>query len=133
MTRLSVWAIRLSLAHFAVGIVLGATMLAAKAGYGELTMLGHRSTHVHLMLFGWLIQFVMGVAYWILPTFSEGPKRGWRGPAVVGVVGINVGVVVGMFEPWSMTAAIVGWGVELAAVIAFGIHLWPRARVVTGG
>lgn len=132
MTRLSVWSIRLSLVHFALGIALGATMLVAKAGYMDVTMLKHRATHVHLMLFGWLIQLVIGVGYWILPKFSTGSKRGRTELAVASIVALNSGVVVGTFEPWSTWCGVAGWGLEFAAAALFAAHIWPRVRVVNG-
>ena len=67
MQKLSVWAVRLSLVYFALGAVLGALLLAAKAVALPPGLWLLRPAHVEALLFGFMVQFVMGVGYWILP------------------------------------------------------------------
>ena len=128
MPRLSRWAIKLALLHFAAGIALGGMMLAAKAGWGDLGLLGHRMVHVHMLLFGWVLQLVFGVAYWILPKFSDGPKRGTPALAVAAVVLLNIGVLCGTGEPWVPVLGAAGWGLEVTAAFLFALHGWPRIK-----
>jgi len=128
MPRLSRWAIKIGLIQFALGVVLGATMLAAKAGYGAVGLLSHRLVHVHMLLFGWLVQLVMGVGYWLFPTFLEGPKRGTPRLAAAAVITLNVGVVCGTAEPWVAPAGAAGWTLEAGAVAMFALHSWPRIK-----
>jgi len=130
--RASKWTIRLSLIHFAAGILLGATMLLAKAGVGSVGLLNHRLTHVHMMLFGWLVQFVIGVAFWILPKFSEAPRRGNTTLVWASLLAINAGALLGTFEPWVPAMGAAGWGLEILACVLFSVHLWPRIKGFDG-
>jgi heme/copper-type cytochrome/quinol oxidase subunit 1 len=128
MPRASTWAIRLSLIHFTAGILLGATMLFSKAGVGSVGMLNHRLTHVHMMLFGWLVQFVIGVAYWILPKFSEAPRRGNTTLIWGSLLALNLGALLGTGEPWVPSLGGAGWSLEILACLLFSVHLWPRIK-----
>jgi len=31
--------------------------------------------HIEVLIFGWIIQFTLGTAYWILPRFLQAPQR----------------------------------------------------------
>jgi heme/copper-type cytochrome/quinol oxidase subunit 1 len=75
MPRLSTWMLRLSLAALLAGATLGALLLAGlPASAPQAGAL--RAAHIILMLFGWLIQFVVAVGYWILPRYPAAPERG---------------------------------------------------------
>lgn len=128
MPKLSRWAIKCALIHFALGVATGGLMLAAKAGYGDLSLLSHRMVHIHLLLFGWLVQLIFGVGYWILPKFTKGPRHGKTGLAVAAVVVLNVGVLVGTAEPWVQVLGAAGWGLECTAAVLFALHSWPRVK-----
>lgn len=75
MPRLSTWMIRCSLLCLLLGSALGAVRLGGvPSGSSRLPQL--RAAHLDLVLFGWLVQFVIGVAYWILPRRASRPERG---------------------------------------------------------
>ena len=69
MPKLSCWFIRAALLHLALGITFGMLILLHKATpfYPPLWRL--LSLHIELLLFGWTVQLVMGVAFWIFPRF----------------------------------------------------------------
>ena len=84
-----------------------------------------RPAHVEGLLFGFMVQFVMGVGYWMLP----------RAPARVGTRGmagaltlLNAGVLLACAGAWMPVAAVAGRGGEAAAVALFAAHVWPRVR-----
>lgn len=80
MPRLSAWMVRLSLVSLALGALAGGVLLAGvpvSAPHGAAL----RQAHLDLMLFGWLVQFVLGVAYWMLPRYATKPERGSPGLA----------------------------------------------------
>ena len=66
MPTLSRVAVRLALVSLVLGAAIGAALLAAPTlgGQPPWRLL---PLHVELLLFGWLVQLTMGVAYWILP------------------------------------------------------------------
>ncbi|HEU4647687.1 MAG TPA: cbb3-type cytochrome c oxidase subunit I [Gemmatimonadales bacterium] len=75
MPRLSAWMVRLSLVSLVLGALVGGLLLAGvpvSAPHGAAL----RQAHLDLMLFGWLVQFVLGVAYWMLPRYAAKPERG---------------------------------------------------------
>lgn len=131
MPRLSRWAIRASLVYLAVGFTFGALILAAK-GFPALAWAWRLlSAHIEFLLFGWTLQLVLGVAFWILPRFSHGPLRGLELLAWTSIVALNVGVILVALRtladfPGELTVA--GRALEAAAAIAFAAYAWPRVK-----
>lgn len=134
MPTLSRVAIRCSILALVGGAALGAWTLAAPA-FGRHAPWALLPLHVELLLFGWLVQLTMGVAYWILPRAPGRPEeRGRRALAIGAIILLNVGLLVAGAGPilgadgWLA----VGRGLELLAVAGFALHAWPRVRPVIG-
>ena len=129
MPGLSRLLIRASLLHLLAGITIGALLLIEKAvglspGLWRLT-----SAHNHILLFGWMVQLVIGVAYWILPRFPEPRVRGKVWPVWAVFVLINGGPLLVGLAPLSGAAAlfsVAGRAAEAGAAAAFALHAWPR-------
>ena len=129
MPRLSVWMLRLSLVSLLIGSGAGAMLLsgvALKAGPPAL-----RSGHLDLMLFGWLVQFVLGVAYWILPRDARAPDRGPVGLAWAAFWVFQAGLIAVLagaagVAPQSATPS--GRVLLTAATLLFLVLLGPRVR-----
>ena len=133
MPGLSVWCLRTALLYLGLGFTLGAVMLAAPGLHLPTTVLRLRPLHIELLLGGWMVQFALGVAYWILPR-QRGAGRGndrlaWAALLLLnlGVLTAGVGGVIGASGP--VIAA--GRAAELLAAVAFAGHAWPRARLYT--
>jgi cbb3-type cytochrome oxidase subunit 1 len=75
MPRLSIWMLRLSLVALLAGSFPGAWLLATEPAF-HASSPALRLLHRELMLFGWLLQFVLGVAYWMFPRYPRVPERG---------------------------------------------------------
>jgi hypothetical protein len=73
---LSVWFIRLSLVYLALGFTFGGLLLLNKGL--PISPLAWRllPAHIEFVLFGWTVQLVMGMGFWILPRFAAPPVRG---------------------------------------------------------
>ncbi len=75
MPKYAVWLIRISYVYLILGFTLGALLLINKATgfYPEIWLL--LPAHIEIVLFGWIMQLVMGVAYWSFPTIfhAAGP------------------------------------------------------------
>ena len=124
MPRVSAWFVRASLCHLVFGFTVGALLLADKGVLFGPSLWALRSAHVEVLLMGWIVQLVMGVAVWIFPRFvvRRSPQRSavtaWLAFAL-----LNAGVV---------CAAIGGgWGAaghlaEIGAAASFVAHLWGR-------
>ena len=92
MTLPSRLLIKSSLIYFVIGAFLGALLLVNKAFIIEPAVWAILPVHIELMIFGWIIQFTLGVAYWILPRFLEGEARGNSFFAYLMVFAFNVGI-----------------------------------------
>lgn len=128
LTRL---AIRLALAWLVAG--LGGLALRPVGG-----ALLPSPTLYHLLTVGWLTQLIVGVAYWMFPRESAARPRGRAAPAWAAVLGLNAGLllrlaaepVARVHGPAPVTAGALAASalLQLAAAIAFAVHLWPRVR-----
>lgn len=127
MTQISVWFVRSSLLHFAVGATAGAWQLAALGGPWPRIPLSLRPVHVEVMLFGWICQLALGVALWILPfsrSVSE-DRRFWAAGAA-----LNAGILLVVVGTWSGAAGLllVGRACQSTAAGLLIWGLWPRLR-----
>jgi hypothetical protein len=124
MPRVSAWFIRASLCHLVGGFVLGGLLLAGKGIALPPALWAWRPVHIEMLLVGWMIQLVLGVAIWIFPRFvlHRRPRRS-AVSAWVAFVLLNLGVVLVCFGAGTAAAGRLS---ELAAAASFGIHLWGR-------
>ena len=136
MPRVSQWLIRAALLQLLSGAILGAGYLVFKAEGWIPTIVTHLGTHQEEMLVGWMVQLVMGVAYWILPRVAEqAPDESARVMWLVFWL-LNVGVLVAslgtdpLLPSWLL---LVGRLAETVAVVLFARHAWYRQRAYRAG
>ncbi len=133
MPRLSVWMVRSALLHLGIGITLGTLMLWNKGSLIDLRIWLLVSTHLEMLIVGWLIQLALGVAFWILPRFTQEPRygavrRGWVGFAL-----LNTGIllfILGIWLPNASSLQPLGRLLEVAAAVTLASVLWPRVKPV---
>lgn len=116
--------LRLALGHLVIGSTLGAWLLAAKSGWPSIVPGLLRPAHVEMLLVGWLLNLIMGTAYWILPRHATGPARGHAGPVVFALVSVNAGVIAAGYGGWFIG----GRALEGLGAAAFVLHAWSRVR-----
>lgn len=129
MPRLSIWLLRFSMGALVTGAVLGAWLLAMEP-WPSVWAQRLRGSHVHLMLFGWLLPFVLGVAHWILPRYATGEARGSVRLARAGGILLVSGAVIGAGAP---LLDLPGWRTGGTLATAAGALLlvrllWPRVK-----
>lgn len=98
-------------------------------------------SHGHMLFVGWFLQFVFGIAYWLLPR-KRSPDRplGYdERAALAAVAALNAGLLLRVVgEPLERTGQ--GTAVTIAALFASGLlqilaasifvlQLWPRTGV----
>jgi heme/copper-type cytochrome/quinol oxidase subunit 1 len=131
MPRLSAWFVRAALVYLALGFTLGAVMLANEGLniLPDLDRLG--PLHAELLLLGWIMQLGLGVAYWILPRFSQGQPRGNAGLAWAAFGLLNAGILL-VLAGAAVTGAdwlsFAGRLLEGMGVLVFIGVMWRRVR-----
>ncbi len=128
MPRLSCWFIRSALLHLAVGVTLGGLLLFHKGIPIYPLAWRFLPLHIEILMFGWIVQLVMGVGFWIFPRFLR--ARGDVRPAWVAFVLLNVGVWLAGSGPMLglIWLTITGRFLEIGAAVAFALHTWPRIK-----
>jgi hypothetical protein len=121
--------IRFSLAYLVAGVSLGALMLFHKAFPLHPAIWVLLPVHIQILIWGWIIQFTLGTAYWILPRFLTGDARGNPLLSWAMVLTLNMGI-------WlNLTAIaldlrlfdIIGLLLQVTAVGLFVLLHWQRA------
>ena len=129
MPPLSRLFIRASFVNLLAGFTIGSLLLTHKGIFIHPALWGWLPAHIELLLIGWIVQLIMGVAFWITPRFWNAPRRGNETGAQVALFLINAGVWLVIFqallggENWMLVA---GRLLEVGAVTAFSLHLWQR-------
>ena len=137
MDRLSIIMVRGSLIWLMAGIVIGSLMLIDRAIPGA-WRLWMAPSHGHILFVGWFLQFVLGIAYWLLPRkrSAELPLGYRENIALAGAVALNIGLLCRVLsEPFERTGRanmltlsllIVSSVLQVVAVALFISQLWPR-------
>lgn len=133
MPRLSNWFIRSSLAYLVLGFTFGGLLLFNKGFPLYPPLWSLLPSHIEFVLFGWTLQLVMGMAFWILPRFAKPPIRGNENLAWGAFFLINAGIwslVLASFRPGAAWFTLFGRAAEAFGILAFVIHAWPRVKRV---
>jgi hypothetical protein len=130
MPRASVLLVRLALAYLCAGTILGALMLAAKVVPSLAWVLVLRPAHQDLMLAGWMLQLVFGVAFWTLPRLPERSREEGTPRLLVSAVLLNAGALLAaaggvLALP---AAAASGRALQFASALVFASLAWGRIR-----
>ena len=129
MPRLSVYMIRAALLCLGTGITFGSLMLWNKGELFEPTIWLLLAPHAELLIFGWIIQLAMGVAFWIMPRFTGENRYGNVKLAWAAFILFNIGIVmvsIGYLSDPVWLA--LGRVAEVTAIIAFVVHIYPRIK-----
>lgn len=129
MPTLSRYFIRTALVYLALGFTFGGLMLANKGVPLHPWLWRLLPAHMEFLLVGWTLQLAMGVAFWILPRWWQGPSRGNERGARIAFGLLNVGVLLvaaGGITGAKTAVMVLGRLAEITAVIAFTHHAWFR-------
>lgn len=129
--------VKAALAWLVAGIIVGGLLLVDRGIPGDWRM-WMMPTHGHMLFVGWFVQFVIGIAYWLLPRkrSPELPVGYLERPAFVAMGLLNIGLMLRVIaEPMERTgnASDLSLGLlfgsaifQVVAVIVFVMQLWPR-------
>lgn len=133
MPRLSIWFIRSSLLYLSLGFTFGGLLLFNKGFPLSPLLWSLLPSHIEFVLYGWMVQLVMGMAFWILPRFPNTPIRGNEKMAQVAFILINAGIwslVLASLGSSGMWLTLAGRAAEAIGILAFAMHAWPRIKGV---
>jgi hypothetical protein len=86
--------------------------------------------HIEFAFVGWMIQFAMGIAFWILPRFRKDPLRGNVRLGWVAFILVNTGIF--LFLPNAFVdrdwLTLAGRTMEALGLIAFVLGHWHRIK-----
>lgn len=125
----SVWMIRLSLIYLIVAVLIGGTLLIHKAIPLHPALWSLLPVHFELAIWGWMVQFVMGTAYWIFPRFLEGPARGNETAAWVMAGCLNMGIlllIISILIDSGTELRLMARFLMILSVLLFGFLAWDR-------
>lgn len=129
MPRPSRWMIRCSFVYLVIGFLIGAGLLVNKAYpvYPEIWTL--LVIHIEILIFGWIIQFTLGTAYWILPKSRNMESKYDQLGALIIPISLNLGILLNIGDHLfriSEYAWLVGRSLELFSVLLFIALHWKR-------
>ncbi|MCB8987870.1 MAG: hypothetical protein H6661_09000 [Ardenticatenaceae bacterium] len=129
MPRLTRWYIRTAFLYLLLGFTIGALLLANKGIPLFPGLWRWLPVHVEFLLYGWVAQLTMGMAFWILPRYWQKPRRPHENYARAAFVLLNLGIWLVMTAavlPLGRWVTFAGKGAELGAVFCFALHAWRR-------
>lgn len=133
MPPVSVWFIRSALLSLLAGYFIGALLLTAKGvGVPSLPLVWRwLPVHYEVLLVGWLVQLVMGVAYWIFPRFGMTPQaRGREDLAWLALALLNGGLWLDCFGSLQQQSfcSVAGRIAEVLSAACLAVNIWTRTR-----
>ncbi len=129
MPRLSVWMIRAALVEFGVGVTSGSLLLWNKGLPFAGAIWRLLPIHLELVLFGWILQLALGVAFWILPRFTGAARFGSVRWAWIGFGLLQTGILaVALGSLGSDGLIALGRLLEVGGAAVFVAQLYPRVK-----
>ena len=135
MPRLTQWCVRIALLNLLFGFTLGGMLLLAKSGLVDPLVWLWLPAHVDALIVGWMMQFAMGMAYWILPR-RRVVGRGRPELAWAAFILLNVGLVISVGLSWLrywllewvwlQRAFPLGLALQVLALLLFVGYAWQR-------
>lgn len=137
MPTLTRWFVKTAMLYFLSGFTLGGCLLAMTGQQHQAAVSVLRPEYWHLLLVGWLMQLIFGVAYWMFPS---APGERSQGSPILGwltYLTLNGGLLLRVIiEPWHSLRpqAGLGWLLVPAAVLqvtagwTFVVSIWHRIR-----
>lgn len=129
--------IKTGLVYFLMAMVVGVALAAPSVFHLPPTLAALRPVYFHLFMVGWVLQLIIGIAYWMFPKLTKQEPRGsltlgWvvYGCLNVGLICRAVGEVLLAIYPGTG----IGWLLALAAVLqliggwGFIVNTWLRVK-----
>ena len=129
-----------ALIFFAAGLLLGVWILVEAALGPSRPLNPLVSAHTHLLLYGFVIILIMGVAYWMFPRPAKEDLRYSPRMAEINYWLATIGTSVRtmgelgeyLFSPWWIWMALIFAGslLQTAGGLVFAWNIWSRIRPI---
>lgn len=126
MPAQAIWMIRFSLLYLMVAVVIGGAIFIQKAINIHPAIWSLLPVHYEMAIWGWLVQFLMGTAYWMFPKHIVGTRRGSESLAWTMVLLFNCGLILLAISTFVINTAIVGRVLIVISICQFVILMWQR-------
>jgi peptidoglycan biosynthesis protein MviN/MurJ (putative lipid II flippase) len=129
MPRIVRWYLRTALIMFVLALAAGVLQALGTAGLTPV--------YFHLLMVGWVTQFIMGVAIWMLPKYTQTQPRGSDRISWAGYGLLNLGLLLrAAVEPLNALnpGQVWGWGLVFSALLQwlagllFVVNAWRRVK-----
>ena len=139
MVSLVRYYIKTSIAFLFLGLLLGGYMIYVREILGTYPNMLLVSAHAHLILIGFIMMMIMGIALWMFPKPRKGDERYRPGVAhfvywamAVSTGGRSLGEVLkaSFPSPALDRLIVICAAVQIAAMIVFFLNIWVRVRGV---
>jgi heme/copper-type cytochrome/quinol oxidase subunit 1 len=130
MPALSRWFIRASLFYLGLGVTLGGLLLANKGLAFYPLIWRSLPAHVEFLFLGWMVQVVLGVAYWILPRLGGNAPRGNERLAFLafGLINLGLWLIVVQSAFLIKELSLAGRILECLGTALFLVAVWQRIK-----
>jgi cbb3-type cytochrome oxidase subunit 1 len=141
MTRLTRLYIKTSLVFLVAGLLVGAYIIVMEFVLGVFPSRLLITAHVHLLLVGFMLMMVMGVATWMFPRPASDDRRYHPALAVAAYWLVTLATVVrasaeigaAFFSAPGLRPVIAIGGLgQIVAAAMFALNIWPRVRIPAG-
>ncbi len=95
-------------------------------------------TALHLFLVGWVLQLIIGIAYWMFPKYTRERPRGYDGLMALSYGALNLGLVLRLavepvptfwVAPWARTVFAISSVAQWLGLLAFVVNMSLRIKV----
>ncbi len=130
------WYLRTALVMFLLALLVG--LLQSLSGFFSFSTSGLVPVFFHLLMVGWVTQFILGIALWMLPKYSMEKPRANETLSWAAYILLNTGLLLRVIsEPLHTISPGVLWGwllvisasLQWLAGFFYVINAWRRVKV----
>ncbi len=135
MPKLTRWYIKLSLIYLLAAMLVGALLASRTLWTPPRWIAALSPVYFHLFMVGWVSELIIGVVFWLFPTYSHEKKRGNEPLAWTVFWVLNAGLLLRVVSepvlgsvPWAGGALALSAVLQWIAGMLFVYVTWGRVR-----
>lgn len=137
MPILARWSLKTLLVYFIAALFVGLLLSLGVSGNFAFLPPDLTSVYFPLLMFGWITQLIIGVAYWMFPVFSRSQPHDSEAIAWATNIFFNLGLILRVIsEPLNSPNPGIAWGwflvfsafLQWSAGLGFVVNTGPRIK-----